>query len=304
MQRCAIWAVSPCSGAFWRTKARPGLGMLWGCWQQKMGGTRSTGEKKWVERSGQKKGVCVCVWEPTREEAILAEVICALLSAHYLIWGRLAPARVTGVAQAEKLCLGQPRWSLTAPLRGLPGTGHCPRQDRAPGSCRQHPPPDTGGTPGYFSAGGAKPKGPPHPREGTGQARPGGPPGAGQQSETPRPPPPPLSPGLRARQAGPAAAAGPADAAISADTVWRVPASPPGGGGFNPPPECSPNTPGARRNAARPGLRGAGLGAGSAPLPPRSRAEQGPAGCPRPSRGSGFRRFPERPAWIASSDPR
>lgn len=191
-----------------------------------MGGTRSTGEKNWVERSRQKKGV----WgvQPAREEAILAEVISALLSAHYLIWGQLAPVRVTGVAQAEKLCLGQPRWSLTRSVPGLPGTGHCPGQDQAPGSCRQ--------------------------------------------------PLPPVSPGLRARQAGPGAAAGPADAAISADTVWRVPASPPGDGGFNPPPESSPNTFGARRNAARPRGRGRGAGcrlqASFSPLPWQLRRER------------------------------
>lgn len=77
---------------------------------------------------------------------MLAEVICALLSACYLIWGQLAPLRGTGVAPAgaEKLCLGHPRWSLALSVLGVPGTGHCLGQDQAPGSCQKHPPPGTG----------------------------------------------------------------------------------------------------------------------------------------------------------------
>lgn len=122
-----------------KAEAGGALGMLWGCSGDALGllgGTRGAEEKERAERSGQKQGV-----KPvTREEAILAEVTCALPSACYLVWGQLAPVHVTlwhklGSKSSEV-------WDSLAGPFPFPSWGSL-EQDQAPGSCQKRLSPDT-----------------------------------------------------------------------------------------------------------------------------------------------------------------
>lgn len=148
------------------------------------------------------------------------QVIIALLSACYLIWGQLAQdgadhlcASGTALLVPDSLCFG------------------------AAGSiCPRTPAKGSGGTPGSFSDGGAKPKGP--------RRKAGGRSGRETHGEH-RNKAAPSCPRRWCPSGWASSRCGAGDAAICADTVWPLPASPPrqlrqlqppNNGDFTPPP--------------------------------------------------------------------